>query len=226
MNIGLLIDQEVIDISYEFYKNNKINLNSFEGFIRQIIGWRTYVYALYILEGKKMYNSNQLKHTQKITKKWWTKVNMEPIDFLIDKINKYAYVHHIERLMYLSNWLLLNYIHPKEVYKIFMEWTIDAYEWVMIPNVFGMAQFATNIMMTRPYFSSSNYILKMSNFSKGEWCKTWDAVYYSFINKHQNLLASNYATAMQVKNWRKKTESEKEEMLKIAKAYQKELKKK
>jgi deoxyribodipyrimidine photolyase-related protein len=225
MNIGLLIDKEVIDISYDYYKNNKINLASFEGFIRQIIGWRTYVYALYILEGKKMYNSNQLNHKQKINKNWWTKVNMEPIDFLIDKINKYAYVHHIERLMYLSNWMLINYIHPKEVYRIFMEWSIDAYEWVMIPNVFGMGQFASNIMMTRPYFSSSNYILKMSNFKKGDWCKIWDSVYYSFINKHEKLLSSNYATAMQVKNWNKKTQSEKKEMLDIAKNYQKQLKK-
>ena len=101
--------------------------------------------------------------------------------------------------------MLMNYIHPKEVYRIFMEWTIDAYEWVMVPNVFGMGQFATDMMMTRPYFSSSNYILKMSNFKRGEWCKVWDAVYYAFIHKHEKLLASNYATAMQVKHWHNKT---------------------
>jgi deoxyribodipyrimidine photolyase-related protein len=221
MNIGLLKDIEVINISYEFYKNNNIKLASFEGFIRQIIGWRTYVYSLYILEGKNMYNSNQLKNKKKISEKWWDSVKIEPIDFLINKIIKYAYVHHIERLMYLSNWMLMNNIHPKEVYRIFMEWTIDAYEWVMIPNVFGMGQFASDLMMTRPYFSSSNYILKMSNFKKGEWCKIWDSVYYSFINKHEKLLASNYATAMQVKHWKNKSKNEQQELLKIAKKYNK-----
>ena len=223
MNVGLLKDIEVINISYEFYKNNNIKLVSFEGFIRQIIGWRTYVYSLYILEGKNMYNSNQLKNKKKISEKWWDSVKIEPIDFLINKIIKYAYVHHIERLMYLSNWMLMNNIHPKEVYRIFMEWTIDAYEWVMIPNVFGMGQFASDLMMTRPYFSSSNYILKMSNFKKGEWCKIWDSVYYSFINKHEKLLASNYATAMQVKHWKNKSKNEQQELLQIAKKYQKDL---
>jgi deoxyribodipyrimidine photolyase-related protein len=221
MNIGLLTDNEVINKSVEFYKNHKVKLASFEGFIRQIIGWRTYVYSIYILEGKQMYNSNQLHNKKKISDKWWKSVNIEPIDFLINKIIKYAYVHHIERLMYLSNWMLMNNINPKEVYRIFMEWTIDAYEWVMIPNVFGMGQFSTSNMMTRPYFCSSNYILKMSNFKKGEWCLIWDSVYYSFINKHKSLLASNYATAMQVKHWNNKSKKDQEELIEIAKKYNK-----
>lgn len=75
----------------------------------------------------------------------------------------------------------------------------------MIPNVFGMGQFASNTMMTRPYFSSSNYILKMSNFKKGDLCLIWDATYYAFINKHIKMLSSNYVTAMQVKYWTNKS---------------------
>ena len=223
MNIGLLKDIDVVNISYDYYKNNNIKLSSFEGFIRQIIGWRTYVYSLYILEGKSMYKSNQLNNKKLISDKWWNSVDIEPIDFLIEKIKNYAYVHHIERLMYLSTWMLMNNIHPKEVYRIFMEWTIDSYEWVMIPNVFGMGQFSTNIMMTRPYFCSSNYIIKMSNFKKGEWSIIWNAVYYSFINKHKKLLSSNYSTAMQVKHWTNKAKHEQLELLQIAKNYQKEL---
>jgi deoxyribodipyrimidine photolyase-related protein len=219
MNIGLLTDHEVINISLEYYNNHKIKLSSFEGFIRQIIGWRTFVYSIYILEGKNLFKSNQFLNKKKISDKWWQSVNIEPIDFLINKIIKYAYAHHIERLMYLSCWMLMNDIDPKEVYRIFMEWTIDAYEWVMIPNVFGMGQFSSNIMMSRPYFCSSNYILKMSNFKKGEWCEIWNAVYYSFINKHKTLLASNYATAMQVKHWNNKDKNEQNELLKIAKKY-------
>ena len=121
--------------------------------------------------------------------------------------------------MYLGNWFLINKIDPKEVYKIFMEWTIDAYDWVMVPNVFGMSQFSSNIMMSRPYFSSSNYILKMSNFKKSEWTTIWDAKYYSFINDHLKLLESNYATAMQAKHWKKKSIKEKNQILEISKSY-------
>jgi len=223
MNIGLLRDIQVLEISNEYYNKHKdkIPIESYEGFIRQIIGWRQYVYCLYTLEGNNMFNSNLLNHTNKLNDKWWNDVNITPINFLIDKIKKYAYVHHIERLMFLSNWLLLNKIHPKEVYRIFMEWTIDAYDWVMVPNVFGMGQAATDIMMTRIYFSSSNYILKMSNFKNDEtnWVKTWDAVYYNFIKDNKIKLASNYATAMQVKHYTNKTKDEKNEIELIANNY-------
>jgi deoxyribodipyrimidine photolyase-related protein len=221
MNIGLLRDITVVEISYKYYNKNKLKIpiQSFEGFIRQVIGWRQYVYLLYKLEGNKMRKSNLLKHTNKISDKWWNSVNMEPIDFLINKIKTTAYVHHIERLMFLSNWLLLNRIHPNDVYKIFMEWTIDAYDWVMVPNVYGMGQSASNIMMSRVYFSSSNYILKMSNFKRGPWTEVWDAVYYSFIKEHKKLLASNYATAMQVKHYNNKSKEEKDNMDIISKKY-------
>jgi len=226
MNIGLLRDIEVVNISCKYYEKNKskIPIQSFEGFIRQIIGWRQYTYLLYIIEGNKMRNSNLLGHKNKLSDKWWDTVNIEPIDFLIDKIKRTAYVHHIERLMFLSNWLLLNQIDPNDVYKIFMEWTIDAYDWVMVPNVYGMGQSASNIMMTRIYFSSSNYILKMSNFKKGPWIEIWNSLYYMFIEKHRRLLLSNYATVMQVKHYDKKTEKEIEEMSTITKKYIKSIK--
>jgi len=100
-----------------------------------------------------------------------------------------------------------------------MEWTIDAYDWVMVPNIFCMSQYASDIMMTRPYINSSNYILKMSNFKRGEWCKIWDAIYYSFINKHKKLLSKNYATAMQVKHWDNKSEKDQKELLEIAQKF-------
>jgi len=225
MNIGLLTDDEVVTTSYEYYLDNKksIPIESFEGFIRQVIGWRNYVYTLYNLEGEKMKTSNQLKHNNKLNDKFWTgETEMIPIDSIINKIVKYSYAHHIERLMYLGNFLLLCLIDPDDVYRIFMEWTIDAYDWVMVPNVYGMSQFATPIMMTRPYFSSSNYINKMSTFKvkkNDNWSETWDALYYNFIFKHRNLLKSNYAVARQVKHWDNKSESEQNEIKKKAKEY-------
>ncbi len=230
MNIGLITDIEVVNISYQYYLQNTdtISIQSFEGFIRQIIGWRNYVYLIYSLEGKTMFEMNNLGHYNKINSRWWNgTTNIKPIDNLIYKINNYAYIHHIERLMYLGNFMLLCNIHPKEVYNIFMEWTIDSYDWVMIPNIFGMSQYASSIMTTRIYFSSYNYINKMSTYKyskklsneKDYWCNIWNALYYSFINKHYKLLKINYATSRQVKHWDNKNDNDKITLLKTAKKY-------
>jgi len=218
MNIGIITDTEVVDISYKYYKKHSIPIESFEGFIRQVIGWRNYVYTIYLLDGEKMKLSNQLKHKNPLPyKKFWEgTTNIIPIDDIIKKINKYAYAHHIERLMYLGNFMLLCMIEPDDVYKIFMEWTIDSYDWVMVPNVYGMSQYASPIMMTRPYFSSSNYIAKMSNYKRDD---IWDCLYYNFINKHYDMLKKNYATAQQVKHWDNKTKKEQDETLHKAKEY-------
>ena len=222
MNIGLITDMEIVEISYKYYKSHKIPIESYEGFIRQVIGWRNYVYTLYLLEGDNMYSSNILKHTNKLNsrKMWEGTTGILPIDSIINKIVKYGYCHHIERLMYLGNFMLLCMIDPKDVYNIFMEWTVDSYDWVMVPNVMGMSQFATNIMMTRPYFSSSNYIIRMSDYKKnGEWDKIFDSLYYNFIDKHYDMLKKNYATAQQVKHWDNKTDSMQSEMKKTAKEF-------
>ena len=223
MNVGMLTDSEVINMSYDYYQKNKksIPINSFEGFIRQVIGWRNYVYLIYLEEGEKMRKMNFLKHTNKLSNKWWEgTTGILPIDDIIRKIVDYGYAHHIERLMYLGNFLIIAQVHPNEVYRIFMEWTIDSYDWVMVPNVYGMTQFADGgLMMTRPYFSSSNYIQKMSNYKKSKdlnWWKIWDAIYYSFINKHQKILKKNYATSRQVVHWDKKSKKEQKELLDIA----------
>lgn len=211
MNIGLLLDHEVVDQAVKYYEEHSIPIEDFEAFIRQIIGWRTYIYSIYRLE-PKIINENQLKHQKKINKKWWEGIGIEPIDDLIHKIKKYGYVHHIERLMVLGNWMLLNEIHPKEVYRIFMEWTVDSYDWVMVGNTV-MTCYNSNKMMTRPYFSSSNYIIKMSHYKKGEWSKIWDAYYYQFIHKNSDMLSKNYSTAILVKHWNNKTKEEKKEIL-------------
>jgi len=224
MNIGLLTDREVIDMTLKY--QNKISINSFEGFIRQIIGWRNYMYTIYLLEGNKISNMNFFKHTNKLNKKlmWTGKTNILPIDNIINKINQYSYAHHIERLMYLGNYMLLCMVDPKDVYEIFMEWTIDAYEWVMVPNVYSMSQYADGgLIMTRPYFSSSNYILKMSDYKKGTWCKILDALYYNFINNHKAYLSKNYSTSRMVAFWNKKSDLEQKKIIKIACDYLKKI---
>jgi deoxyribodipyrimidine photolyase-related protein len=110
--------------------------------------------------------------------------------------------------------------NPNDVYEIFMEWTIDAYDWVMVPNVYSMSQYADGgLTMTKPYFSSSNYILKMSDYKKEEWCILWDALYYNFINIHQEYLSKNYGTSRQVSHWKKKSDEEKNNIIKVASKY-------
>ncbi len=224
MNIGIITDRDVVNISYKYYlkHQDEIPLESIEAFLRQIIGWRNYVYVLYMLEGKNMFESNQLKHTNEMPydRLWNGTTGILPIDNIIKKIVKYSYAHHIERLMFLCSYLLLLNIDPKQVYKIFMEWTIDAYDWVMVPNIFGMSQYATPLMMTRPYFSSYNYLLKMSNYKRDEWCKIWEGLYYTFLNKHRKILSKNYAFASQVKNLDNKSLNEKKKLFAIAKDYQ------
>jgi len=226
MNIGILTDTMIIKKAIDYYNKHSIPIASFEGFIRQVIGWRNYVYSIYMLE-PKMYDMNKMGHTYKISTTYWTGIDIRPIDNTIQKIVKYSYANHIERLMILGNWFFINMKDPKEVHRIFMEWTVDAYDWVMVPNVMGMSQYADGgMMMTRMYFSSSNYIEKMSDYKKKSnetWWKIWDAIYYNFINKHYDLLKSNYATARQAAHWRKKSQKEKLEILENSKKYIKNL---
>lgn len=193
LNIGLITPTEVLRTTLDFAKENNIPINSLEGFIRQIIGWREYIRAIYELEGVKQRNSNFFDFTNKIPESFYTaNTGIEPVDQTIKKLLSTAFTHHIERLMILGNFMVLSEIHPDEVYKWFMEMFIDAYDWVMVPNVYGMSQYADGgLMSTKPYISSSNYILKMSNYKKGEWCKFWDEMYWKFLKKHKERLKNN-----------------------------------
>ena len=122
-----------------------------------------------------------------------------PIDDSIHKTLKYGYCHHIERLMVLGNFMLLCEFEPDQVYQWFMELFIDSYDWVMVPNVYGMSQFADGgTFATKPYISSSNYIKKMSNYKNGDWCKIWDALYWNFINNNASFFKSNPRLSMMV----------------------------
>ena len=97
--------------------------------------------------------------------------------------------------MVLGNFLLLTETSPEEIYKWFMGYFVDAYDWVMVPNVYGMSQYADEgIIVTKPYISSSNYILKMSNYPKGDWTEIWDGLFWRFIQKNPALFSSNNRT--------------------------------
>ena len=193
LNIGLITPFEVLNLTLDFAKENNIPINSLEGFIRQIIGWREYMRAIYQLEGVRQRNSNFFGLQNKIPDSFYNSTTgIEPVDNTIRKLLLTGYTHHIERLMILGNFMLLCEFHPNEVYKWFMEMFIDAYDWVMVPNVYGMSQYSDGgLICTKPYISSSNYILKMSNYKNGDWCEIWDALYWRFLFKHKEKLNNN-----------------------------------
>ena len=202
LNIGLITPDIIIDEVLYYYNTNNKSLVSVEAFIRQLIGWRSYVRFIYIYHGSEMKTMNRLNHKKKLPKSWYnegTKIRI--VDDMIIKVKKYGYLHHIERLMIMGNIGLLLQINPKDLYDWFMICFIDSYEWVMVPNVYGMSQYSLiNIsMMTRPYISSSNYIKKMSDYKKEDWYETWDALYWNFINNNRETMKKIYAMAMQVK---------------------------
>jgi deoxyribodipyrimidine photolyase-related protein len=200
LNIGLLTPQQIVDKALSIGQEKNIPLNSLEGFIRQIIGWREFIKIVYEREGTKQRTTNYWKFTRKIPASFWNgTTGIAPIDSTIKKILKTGYCHHIERLMVLGNFMLLCEFDPDEVYKWFMEMFIDAYDWVMVPNVYGMTQFSDGgLMTTKPYISGSNYLMKMSDYEKGEWQGIWDGLFWRFMHEHRSFFLKNPRLGMLV----------------------------
>lgn len=189
LNTGLLTPKQVIENA--LYADAPIN--SVEGFIRQIIGWRDFFGGIYEISGVEQRNLNFFDHYNDIPLSFWNSTTqIPPVDAAIARTLEHSYTHHIERLMVLGNFMLLCEFHPHQVYKWFMELFIDAYDWVMVPNVYGMSQYADGgLITTKPYLSSSNYIRKMSHYKSGDWCDTWDGLYWRFIKKHKKFFEKN-----------------------------------
>lgn len=209
MNVGLLTPEYIIEETLKFACNKDIPLNSLEGFIRQIIGWREFIRSVYELKGTEERTTNYWGFTKKIPESFWTgKTGIEPIDSTIKKVLETGYCHHIERLMVLGNFMLLCEFDPDEVYRWFMELFIDSYDWVMVPNVYGMSQFADGgLMSTKPYISGSNYLMKMSDYKKGEWQNVWDGLFWRFMDKHRDFFLQNPRLGMLVRTFDKMSEA-------------------
>lgn len=218
MNIGLLTDTQVIKRTMDFYNNNDIKIQNIEGFIRQIIGWRNFIYCVYMIEKpiiKIKQTDNNLYH------KFWTgTTSMYPIDSIIkNNLVPYAYCHHIERLMVLGNFLKLCMIDNDQIFRLFMEWCIDSQEWVMYANIYGMVLNQIKIMK-KNYIASSNYIFKMSNFKNiDNWSEIFDSMYYNYISKNINILKNDYSLRFQINLWNKKSQSDKNEIINLANKY-------
>lgn len=218
INIGFLTPKYIIQKAIDFASKNTIPMNSLEGFVRQILGWREFIRGIYLYKGVFQRNQNFWQHQNPLPKSFYTgETGIAPMDKTIKKILKTGYAHHIERLMLLANFMNLCKIHPHQIYRWFMELFIDAYDWVMVPNVYGMSLFADGGMMsTKPYISGSNYVLKMSDYASGEWTKTWDALFWNFIDENQNFFKKNPRLGMMLNNWNKMNDTQKENHKKTA----------
>ena len=193
LNIGLLTPEFVVEEAIAYAEKNDVPLNSLEGFVRQIVGWREFMRATYEDLGVKMRTTNHWGHTRSIPASFYEgTTGIGPIDDTIHRILDTGYCHHIERLMVLGGFMFLCEFDPDEIYRWFMEMFVDSYDWVMVPNVYAMSQNADGgLITTKPYFSGSAYVKKMSNHPTGPWTQTWDGLYWRWIDDHRESLAKN-----------------------------------
>tara|TARA_B100001029_G_C14995707_1_gene414880 strand:+ start:507 stop:1121 length:615 start_codon:yes stop_codon:yes gene_type:complete len=182
-----------------------VPINSVEGFIRQVLGWREFIKGVYWENMPQYKNLNFWSHKKKLKTSWYEgTTGIPPLDDAINESREYAYTHHINRLMIISNLMNLSGINPNEMYKWFMEMYIDSYDWVMVPNVYGMGSYADGgIFSTKPYICASSYMLRMSNYKKGDWCDVVDGLYWSFVDKNLKFFASNPRLAVMTKSLEK-----------------------
>ena len=201
MNIGLLTPSDVLDSMMDYFNNlstssKKKQIHNCEGFIRQILGWREFTRYVYEHHSDKYLNKNHFNANLSLSSKWYNgTVGIEPIDLCIKKAFKYGYLHHIERLMIVANYMTLLKINPIHMFRWFTEFSLDSYNWVMEFNIYSMGSYSDGgIFTSKPYISGSNYLLKMSNYrntfdkNASNWADKWDLMFWNFIADNKNKL--------------------------------------
>jgi deoxyribodipyrimidine photolyase-related protein len=211
LNNGLLHAQEVIDAALVAFKKGSIPIASCEGFVRQIIGWREYVNGMYWFLGEEYEKNNQLEAKRELLPllRDPEKTSMNCVKSIVTDINERAWVHHIPRLMVLSNLALITGTNPQQFLDWMREVFIDATQWVMVPNVIGMGLHADGgAMMTKPYAAGGAYISRMSSYCKGcaydpklrvgETACPFTTLYWDFLDRHKENFAKNHRMSQQV----------------------------
>ena len=231
INLGLLDPLELCRRAEQVWRNGKAPLNSVEGFIRQIIGWREYIRGFYWYHMPDLESRNALDAQRALPDFYWTgKTDMRCMADCIRSTHDNAHAHHIQRLMVLGNFALLAGINPREVQDWYLAVYADAYEWVEMPNVVGMILYADGGMLaTKPYAASGNYINTMSNYCKG--CrysptkKTGDgscpfnSLYWHFMDRHRDRLESNHRIGRIYANWDRMDDAKRQAYLETAEAF-------
>jgi deoxyribodipyrimidine photolyase-related protein len=183
-----------------FDSNGDIPINSVEGFIRQVIGWREFIMGVYWENMPQYKQQNFWNHKKELSSSWYTAdTGIPPLDGAIKESVELGYTHHINRLMIISNLMNLSGVDPNSIHKWFMEMYVDTADWVMVPNVYGMGTFADGgIFSTKPYICGSSYMLRMSNYKKGDWCDVVDGLYWNFIERNINFFKTNPRLSLMV----------------------------
>ncbi len=196
LNLGLVTPDEVIDSVME--RADDVPLQSLEGFVRQVIGWREFIRGVYREKSDVQEACNFWGHEREMTSDWYDgSTGIPPLDDAISTAQRLGWTHHIPRLMVLGNLMTLCEIRPQSAHRWFMEMYIDSSEWVMGPNVYGMGLFSDGgLFATKPYICGSNYLLRMSDYKKGEWCDVVDGLYWRFIDMHRDFFAENPRLAL------------------------------
>jgi Uncharacterized protein related to deoxyribodipyrimidine photolyase len=230
LNLGLLTPREVCDAAEAAYRAGRAPIQSVEGFIRQILGWREYVRGIYFLEGPDYTSRNALNHKRDLPWFYWSaETDMACMKAAIAQTRDLAYAHHIQRLMVTGNFALLAGIDPRQVQDWYLAVYIDAYEWVEAPNTAGMSQFADGgVIASKPYISSGAYIDKMSDYcggcayavtaKDGEDSCPFNSLYWHFIDRHRARFEGNARMKLVYRNWDKQDEATREAKLKTAEA--------
>lgn len=203
LHVGLLDPREVTEAAIEAYEADAAPLNSVEGFVRQIIGWREFVRHVYRTEMPQLREANQLDATEPVPPAFWDgDTEMACVNHAIDTVRRNGYAHHIQRLMVLANIVTVAGVDPREFNEWFETAFVDGFEWACTPNVMGMGTYASDVMSTKPYVSSANYINKMSDHcsgcpyyhtkTTGEGACPFNALYWDFLDRNEEQLRSNH----------------------------------
>lgn len=228
LNAGLLTAREVCEAAEKAYRSGKAPLNAVEGFIRQIIGWREYVRGVYWLKMPDYRETNGLEATRRLPDLYWTaETDMNCLANCVGDTRDHAYAHHIQRLMVLGNFALLAGIAPREVQDWYLLVYADAYEWVELPNVNGMAIFADGgVLASKPYAASGAYIDRMSDYcagcaydvkaKAGEKACPFNYLYWDFLARNEKRLGGLNRLAMPYRTLAKMTPKRREEIARDA----------
>ena len=201
INLGLLHPQEVVEAVETAYREDEhdLPLNSVEGFLRQMLGWREFMRHVYRESMPEMDEANQLDQTRDLPEAYWTgDTDMVCLSEAVDHVREHGYAHHIERLMVLANFALIYGADPHELNRWFHLGFVDAFHWVTTPNVVAMGSFATDALSSKPYASSANYINRMSDYcsscpyyhtkTTGEGSCPFNALYWDFLRENEETL--------------------------------------
>ena len=221
MNMGLLTPREVIEKAIDFSERHNVPINSVEGLIRQVIGWREFIHGVYDTNRENQVKSNFWEHEGRLTSHWYNgTTGIAPLDDVIKDCNEFGYTHHIPRLMIVANLMTLCRVHPDQVFNWFMEMFVDSADWVMVPNVYGMGTFADGgFFSTKPYICGSNYILKMSNYKRAPWCDLVDGLYWLFIHDNLDFFKGNPRLSIMTRALNKLNPKRKVEIFELAREF-------